>query len=596
MRLFDAGKSRAVRIGSSHLMRRRGFARRINLNGLERLECRLAPAVSTWTGAVSNLWSNAGNWDVAPTNGSDLVFPAGAQNLANTDDLPGTTGFKSITIQASGYDITGANTLSISGAIDASQGSGSSTIDLPLDFALPGPGAVQPGSITVDQAGASLDVSGVIGVASGLTKLGSGTLVLSAANTYSGSTTITGGVLQVDGSQPDIPVAIGSGTTLRGTGTVGNITSTSGTISPGDGGPGILTANGTVTFDSGSTFAPVINSATVGTGYSQLKASGQITLANAILDPTISFTPTNNDQFALINNSSGLAINGTFNNLAEGADTTFSGQPYQITYAGSSSHSVVLTHLNASSTSLKSSASSSVFGQSITLTATVTGTGTVAPSGTVNFLVGTNSVGSGALSAGVATINTGALPVGTDAVTAVYSGDSTNAPSTSAPVTVTVAQASTNTTVGVSPSSPTVGTTANLTATVTVISPGTGTPSNTVEFFTGTTSLGSASLSNGTATLATTALPVGANSITADYAGDTNFAKSTSPPSSCECPSNKHDLDHGVDVGGCVWTGHHVPYNCGRCIPGNADRNRRIRGRRKSHRDRDSERWLWLPD
>jgi hypothetical protein len=70
---------------------------------------------------------------------------------------------------------------------------------------------------------------------------------------------------------------------------------------------------------------------------------------------------------------------------------------------------------------------------------------------------------------------------------------------------------------------------ANFTATV---SSSFGTPPNgeSVYFTNGSTQLGSAPLSSGTASFTTTALPVGADSVTASYAGDTSFAGSSSAP------------------------------------------------------------------
>src|SRR5690349_19467812 len=75
--------------------------------GLESLETRLAPAVSTWSGALSDLWSNNGNWDVPPVAGNDLVFPATATSLTSTNDLSAATNFGSLTIAGSGYTIDG---------------------------------------------------------------------------------------------------------------------------------------------------------------------------------------------------------------------------------------------------------------------------------------------------------------------------------------------------------------------------------------------------------------------------------------------------------------------------------------------------------
>src|SRR4029077_7830681 len=72
-----------------------------------------------------------------------------------------------------------------------------------------------------------------------------------------------------------------------------------------------------------------------------------------------------------------------------------------------------------------SSANPSVFGQSVTFTATVSpvapGAGT--PTGTVTYLDGGSPIGSGTLSGGVATFTTSALAVGNHTITANYGGD-----------------------------------------------------------------------------------------------------------------------------------------------------------------------------
>ena len=71
-----------------------------------------------------------------------------------------------------------------------------------------------------------------------------------------------------------------------------------------------------------------------------------------------------------------------------------------------------------------------------------------------------------------------------------------------------------------------------LTATVVANPPGTNTPSGgTVTFLNGATALGTASLSNGTATLTTT-LATGTYQVTASYGGTSTFAASTSTTSS----------------------------------------------------------------
>jgi Bacterial Ig-like domain (group 3) len=63
-----------------------------------------------------------------------------------------------------------------------------------------------------------------------------------------------------------------------------------------------------------------------------------------------------------------------------------------------------------------------------------------------------------------------------------------------------------------------------------VVSSASGTPTGTVTFHSGTASLGTGTLNNvGVATLSTTALPVGTDTVTASYAGSGSFAASSSP-------------------------------------------------------------------
>src|SRR5208337_621746 len=128
------------------------------------------------------------------------------------------------------------------------------------------------------------------------------------------------------------------------------------------------------------------------------------------------------------------------------------------------------------------------------------------------------SIGTTPLNGTTATLTT-ALAVGTHSITAEYLGDGNFTSSTSSPaVSETVNQASTTTTLA-APVGPSVyGQSLTLTATVAVVSPGAGTPTGSVEFFDGTTSIGTTPLNGTTATL-TTALAVGTHSITAEYLG-----------------------------------------------------------------------------
>ncbi len=94
----------------------------------------------------------------------------------------------------------------------------------------------------------SNDISGT----GGMSKAGAGTLRLTGNNTYTGSTSITGGKLQVDGSIALSELTVGQGATVSGRGILGP-TFLMGTIAPGNS-IGTLTVNGDLTFASGSTY------------------------------------------------------------------------------------------------------------------------------------------------------------------------------------------------------------------------------------------------------------------------------------------------------------------------------------------------------
>jgi uncharacterized repeat protein (TIGR03803 family) len=114
------------------------------------------------------------------------------------------------------------------------------------------------------------------------------------------------------------------------------------------------------------------------------------------------------------------ASDGSFYGTTTGGGTYDGGVIYRLTET-----------TQATTTTLTSSRNPSVVGQSVTFTATVTGN---SPTGTVEFFVGSTGLGSRPLSNGGAALSTPRLVAGTHSITAVYSGDANNAPSTSAAV------------------------------------------------------------------------------------------------------------------------------------------------------------------
>ena len=178
------------------------------------------------------------------------------------------------------------------------------------------------------------------------------------------------------------------------------------------------------------------------------------------------------------------------------------------------------TVVQGTTTTLSSSTNPASIGQSVTITAAIT---PATATGSVTFLDGNMSLGTGAVATGTASLAISTLSAGVHSLTAVYGGDKNDATSTSAVLTQTVTKASTTTTLSSSANPSTAGQSLTLTATVL---PATATGS--VTFKDGPNTLGSGVLSGGMASLTASALTIGAHSLTAAYLGDANDSPSTS--------------------------------------------------------------------
>jgi hypothetical protein len=187
----------------------------------------------------------------------------------------------------------------------------------------------------------------------------------------------------------------------------------------------------------------------------------------------------------------------------------------------------------AGATTLASSQNPALAGGAVTFTATVSGSGGV-PTGTVAFYDGSNNLGAGSLnSSGVAALSDSALSVSGSphAITAVYSGNSAYASSTSSVLSqiITNAPLAASATTVTSPQNPApAGGAVTFTATV---SGSVGVPTGTVAFYDGSNNLGAGTLNSaGVAALSDSALSVSGSPhvITAVYSGNSAYTGSTS--------------------------------------------------------------------
>ncbi|MFO0880150.1 MAG: Ig-like domain repeat protein [Gemmataceae bacterium] len=484
----------------------------------------------------------------------------------------------------------------------------------------------------------------------GVNKLGDGLLELNALNTYTGTTTIEAGTVQVGGTIGAVDL---DGGTLSGTGTTGAVnggtpaTAAEGIVSPGNTGPGILNTGASV-WGGNTDFRVELNtpSGGPGVGYDQLRVTGSINLGNlslgqselvGIVGPGVGI----GDSFTII-----TATGGVSGQFVQGNTVFIDGKKFSVVY---NPNNVILTRIKADVNMVLVSSTAgnqSVYGQDVTFTVTVTpetgagplplvgdtvtftldgvyvkppqnlttspGTASMNPftdfgiilppnashsvlasfSGDVDFnssfvfldpeqsvlkastqvnasvspanpvfgetvtinvnivdLIPSPKLPAAAIPTGTVTFTidgvvgspellTGAtisrqltgLSVGAHTVQISYSGDGNYLPSsTTQAIQITVNRANTEVSLSPVPSSPIPkGDTVQFFATVTAVAPGAGIPSGTVFFYDGPVNggilLGSDDLDSfGIASIATNSLGVGNHTITAFYAGNTDF-------------------------------------------------------------------------
>jgi hypothetical protein len=187
-------------------------------------------------------------------------------------------------------------------------------------------------------------------------------------------------------------------------------------------------------------------------------------------------------------------------------------------FTASTSPPVAVTVMQATRTTTATSSAATVpISQSVTLTASIaTQSSGAAPTGTVSFMLGGKSIGSGTVTGTVgsssanasatATASVSFPSAGAQSVTAVYSGDTNYAGSTSAAITITATTGTQATTTVVTPSATSIasGGGVTFTAKVTGTANNAAGPTGTVQFMNGTAALGTPATCTPTAGTAST--------------------------------------------------------------------------------------------
>jgi hypothetical protein len=429
------------------------------------------------------------------------------------------------------------------GLVGVLLGNGDGTFRPAVMYSSGGPNFYNPVSLSVADLNGDgkldLVVTNACGTSSDCSENGSvGVLLGNGDGTFNPAMTFgTGGqgtdsvaVADVNGDgKPDLVVA--------------NLCSSSGSscsyAEPGD--VGVLLGNGDGTFQPVVVYgsgAYGIESATI----ADLNGDGEPDVVAANLcsstGSSCPFSETGNVGVLLGNGSGTLQSAQTYGSGNIGADFIVAadvngdGQPDLLVVNLGSSVGVLLNNSSPcvnkcpTSTMLLSSLNPSIYGQSVTWTATVTTSGSVPPTGTVNFEWGGGlySFGTAKLNAsGVATLTKALENADSYAMTAVYMGDVNNMGSTSVVLNQVITQATSSATLTSSPNPSTEGESVTFTAT---ISSPTVTPTGPVAFTAGKTVLGTAQLSDAKAKFTTSTLAVGSTTVTATYYGDSNISES----------------------------------------------------------------------
>jgi hypothetical protein len=247
---------------------------------------------------------------------------------------------------------------------------------------------------------------------------------------------------------------------------------------------------------------------------------------------TVTFMDGDNQLGTATLDSTGSATFATFA-LAAGDHSITVSYSGNASFFGSTSDAYTQTVNQGTSldsqTSLSSSSTSSVFGQSVSFAAFVSPAASGAPTGTVTFWDGSTPLATVGLTSGKATFTTSSFSVGIHTVTAVYSGDGLFGASTSAMLDQVVGKAAAGIVLNSSRNPLSRGSSFVLTASVSVKTPGAGTPTGTVTFMDGDRILGTVALdSQGHASLKVIGLSPGDHAITAVYSGNDNLAGATS--------------------------------------------------------------------
>jgi autotransporter-associated beta strand protein len=238
-----------------------------------------ATGVLTQSGGTVNVQNEVyiGNENSGSSVGTYTLSGTGAVNVGNEvhigrDNATGTLNLNGGTLMTKKLEGgNGSATVNFNGGVLKAKENQDNLIQN-LDVA-----NVQSGGAKINSNGFNVATSQALTGTGGLEKLGAGSLTLSANNTYAGTTTVTEGLLKVNGSVGSVQV--NSGASLGGSGTTGSLL-VNGTLTPGNS-PGTLNTGSQTWFNGGNYNWQIFDATgSAGSGYDLLNISGSLDLSN----------------------------------------------------------------------------------------------------------------------------------------------------------------------------------------------------------------------------------------------------------------------------------------------------------------------------
>jgi fibronectin-binding autotransporter adhesin len=309
----------------------------------------------TWTGAINNRWSVAGNWagGIAPVAGDALVFNGAHTDMLN--DIAGVLPVDSLTFVANTDYFVDGNGIALANGLSACCSGRFLTLKLPVTltrsqtfsgsaiFYVSGPVDLNGFTLTFETSSAilngSLNGSGAVVI----DHLADGAY-LPGTGSFSGSMTLSG-LMNFTGNLPSTHLTTHTAQ-VQAVGYLGDVDlhDTRLTISYALGIPGQFTgadflSTHNISIDGG-TFVAVPGERVI--------AAGSVTLSNVELSVmTLPPSAQPGQSFVIIDNDAADPVNGTFRGLPEGAVLIVSGKPLRVSYKGGDGNDVSLTVLAA---------------------------------------------------------------------------------------------------------------------------------------------------------------------------------------------------------------------------------------------------------